>query len=106
MKLKGLGVLASLSLLSLGTGCVSSGRYDDLKQREQELAWRCEVQERATLKAESEKKLAQRETELAKEDTRIFRERLVLANEALKDTRKEVDEELKNRLAELQSKAP
>jgi chemotaxis protein MotB len=103
MKLTRLWLLASLSI---ATGCVSQGRFDDVKQHEAELSWRCEVAEKATIKAENEKKLLARELELAKEDSRILHERLANAQDAIKDTKKECDEELKSRLSELQSKAP
>ena len=98
--------LSLLFSLTLATGCVSQVRFDEVKQHEQELIWKIDVTEKAAQKAESEKKLVARELELQKEDTKILREKLALANDAVKDTRKECDEELKARLAELQSKAP
>lgn len=104
MKRSGLGLLATG--LVLASGCVSQKAFDDVKAHEAELAWRCDVAEKSVLKLESDKKLAQREADVSREDARCAREKLALANDALRDAKKEVDEELKARLAELQSKAP
>lgn len=97
-------------VLALGTGCVSQARFDEVKQHEGELAWKLDVAEKSEAKAQSEKKLLQREIDLQKEDQKVLRERLALAQDAakdaVKDVKKECDEELKARLAELQAKAP
>jgi chemotaxis protein MotB len=103
MKLTSLGLLAT-GLLA--TGCVSQGRFDAVKTHEAELTWRVDAADKSVTRLESDKKMAQREAELAKDEARVLREKLALANDALKDAKKDVDEELKARLAELQQKAP
>ena len=111
MKRMALG-LVPLGLL--GTGCVSQARYDDLAHREKELSWRADAAEKLNQKLEAEKKVAQRETDCARDEARALREKLSLSGDALKEARREaaqqarreVDEELKARIAELQAKAP
>ncbi|MBI3723083.1 OmpA family protein [bacterium] len=98
--------LGLLAALTCATGCVAQEEYDDVVAKNKVLNWRVEIAERASQKAEAERRLSLRETDLAREDTRVLRERLALANDALRDAKKDVDEELKARLAELQAKSP
>src|SRR4051794_2032906 len=104
MKLTSLGGLLATGLLA--TGCVSQTRFDALKTHETELAWRVDAADKSVTRLESDKNMAQREADLAREEARVLREKLALANDAMKDAKKDVDEELKARLAELQAKAP
>jgi len=103
MKRTALGLLATLTVV---TGCVSQEEYDEVAAKNKVLGWRVDIAERASQKADAERKMALRETDLAREDARVLRERLALANDALRDAKKDVDEELKARLAELQAKSP
>jgi flagellar motor protein MotB len=103
MRITSLGALAASLLLA---GCASERELNELKARNAELAFRADVADKATTRAEGDKRLAQREAELLREDARLVREKLALANDALRDVKKDVDEELKARLAELQAKAP
>ena len=90
----------------LASGCVSESKYEDLKARERDLAWRLEAAEKASSTEDSEKKTLLKKIEVLEEEGRVAREKLALANDALKDAKKDVDEELKARLAELQAKSP
>jgi chemotaxis protein MotB len=92
--------------LLLGTGCVSQTNFDELKRHDQELAWKLEISDKAQAKLDSEKKMIARELELSREDGKVLREKLAFANDQVKDTKSQCDEELKARLAELQAKAP
>jgi flagellar motor protein MotB len=103
--MKPFALLATLILVA-GTGCVSQSRYEDLKAHDKDLAWRLEAQEKQVTTVEAEKKTLERTIEVMKEDNKVAREKLALANDALKDAKKDVDEELKARLAELQAKSP
>lgn len=102
MRRLSLGVFALL----LSSGCVSESKFEDLKSRERDLAWRLEAAEKASKTEDSEKRTLLKKIDVLEEDNKIAREKLALANEALKDAKTSVDEELKARLAELQAKAP
>jgi flagellar motor protein MotB len=92
--------------LFLASGCVSQSKYEDLKAKETDEAWRLEAANKVTHTAEAEKKTLLKRIELLEEEGKVAREKLVLANQALQDSKKDVDEELKARLAELQAKSP
>src|SRR5262249_43884713 len=98
--------LVLLAFLAASGGCVSSSRFEILKEENRELKWKIEALEAHTMKAENDKVLAQRDLKLARDDIRIEREKLALSDNALQRTKAEMDEELKSRLEELQSKAP
>lgn len=92
--------------LLLASGCVSQTKYDDMESRARDLAWRLDAAEKSTRTDDSEKKTLLRRIEVLEEDNKVAREKLALANQALQDAKKDVDEELKARLAELQEKSP
>jgi chemotaxis protein MotB len=98
--------LVLLAFLAASGGCVSSSRFDDMKEENRELKWKLDAAERVCQKAENDKVLAQRELRLAREDFKIEQEKLALSDNALNRTKAQMDEELKARLEELQSKAP
>lgn len=98
--------LVLLAFLAASGGCVSSSRFDDMKEENRELKWKLEACERSAMKAEADKQLAQRELKLARDDIRIEREKLALSDNELHRTKAEMDQELKARLEELQAKAP
>lgn len=98
--------LVLFAFISASAGCVSSSRLEDAKGEIVDLKWKLEAAERATTKAESERKLAFRELELVRKNEGVMREQLALESEALKQTRREMDEDVRSRLEELQSKAP
>src|SRR5262249_35933344 len=98
--------LVLLAFLAASGGCVSSSRFDMVKEENRELKWKLEAAERVSMKAEADKQLAQRDLKLARDDFRIEQEKLALSDNALQRTKAQMDEELKARLEELQSKAP
>src|SRR4051812_19986744 len=98
MRRLSLGAFAIL----LASGCVSESKYEDSKARERDLAWRLEAAEKSSKTEDSEKRTLLKKIEVLEEDNKVAREKLALANDALKDAKTTVDEELKARLAELQ----
>ncbi len=102
MRRLGLGAFALL----LASGCVSESKYEDLKSRERDLAWRLDAAEKASRTEDAEKRTLLKKIQVLEDDNKVAREKLALANEALSTAKTNVDEELKARLAELQEKAP
>jgi flagellar motor protein MotB len=97
--------LGAFALL-LASGCVSESKYEDMNAKAKDLAWRLEAAEKASKTEDAEKRTLLKKIEVLEEEGRVAREKLALANDALKDAKKDVDEELKARLAELQAKSP
>ncbi len=92
--------------LLLGSGCVSQSKYDESMAREKELAWQLEAAKKAGKTESAEEKTLLKKIEVLEDENKANREKLAIATQSLQDAKKDVDEELRARLAELQEKSP